>query len=86
MAHVPWLGQLLFRAPYFANDLKAFRKSAETRVLKRQAEGSQYKDIFHHLVSTHCYTGSSVTDLVQIDENGIHAQPPSVAELISDGT
>lgn len=51
MAHVPWLGQLFFRVPGMAKNLKKFRKNAEIRALNRKAKGSQYKDIYHHLVS-----------------------------------
>ncbi|KAF9048451.1 cytochrome P450 [Panaeolus papilionaceus] len=69
MSHVPWLGQLAFRFPGFAQDLKAFRNHAKGRALERKKNGSTHKDIFHHL----------------IDEDGISPQPPSIPEVISDG-
>ncbi|KJA26257.1 hypothetical protein HYPSUDRAFT_52570 [Hypholoma sublateritium FD-334 SS-4] len=70
MAQVPWLGKLLLRYPLFAGGIKAFRAYGRNRALLRKKMGSSHKDIFHHL----------------IDEDGVFSQPPSVAEIASDGS
>ncbi|KAF8954023.1 cytochrome P450 [Flammula alnicola] len=69
MSQVPWLGILFLRYPNFAEDLKAFRAHARTRAVLRKQSGSPHKDIFYHLM----------------DEDGVAMQPPSTAEVTSDG-
>ncbi|KAH9477842.1 Cytochrome P450 67 [Psilocybe cubensis] len=70
MSHVPWLGKWLLQYPQlFAKDIQAFSTYARSRVAARKAEGSSYKDIFYHL----------------IDEGGVSNEPPTAAEIASDG-
>ncbi|PPQ63371.1 hypothetical protein CVT24_005636, partial [Panaeolus cyanescens] len=69
LSHVPWLGQLVYRIPFCANQLKAFRVYARGRAMSRRRDGSSSKDIFYHL----------------IDEDGVALQPPTMHEIISDG-
>jgi len=69
MSHLPWLGSWILKTPWFGKDLKAFRTLAKQRAMQRKKEGSQHKDIFHHIM----------------DSDGIATQPPSAAEVVSDG-
>ncbi|KAF9054569.1 cytochrome P450 [Panaeolus papilionaceus] len=70
LSHVPWLGQLVYRLPFLAGKLKAFRAYARDRAFVRSKDGSSSKDIYHYL------TG----------EDGVTSRPPSMKEIISDGS
>ncbi|KIK98681.1 hypothetical protein PAXRUDRAFT_31013 [Paxillus rubicundulus Ve08.2h10] len=69
LSHVPWLGQYYIKLPGIGADLKKFRSFCQERALRRHHQGSQSKDLFHHL----------------IDEAGIERCPPTFAEVASDG-
>ncbi|EAU85431.2 high nitrogen upregulated cytochrome P450 monooxygenase 2 [Coprinopsis cinerea okayama7 len=69
LGHLPWLGSLFLRLPYFASDLKAFRAHAKKCALQRKHKPSPYKDLFYYL----------------IDEDDANKHPPSVVEVINDG-
>lgn len=69
LSHVPWLGKYYASLPSIGEDLKKFRSYCQARALRRHAQGSQTKDLFHYL----------------IDEEGIERDPPTFAEVASDG-
>ncbi|KAF9223441.1 cytochrome P450 [Gyrodon lividus] len=69
LSHVPWLGQYYIKLPGIGADLKKFRLFCQERALFRRSQGSQSKDLFHHL----------------IDEAGFERSPPTFGEVASDG-
>ncbi|KAI5982762.1 cytochrome P450 [Pisolithus marmoratus] len=69
LSHVPWLGKYYTSLPGIEDDLKKFRSYCQARALHRRTQGSQTKDLFHYL----------------IDEEGIERNPPTFAEVASDG-
>ncbi|KAJ7454714.1 cytochrome P450 [Mycena latifolia] len=70
MGHVPWIGELSLWIPGFARNVKKFRSYAINCAIARKLHGSPRKDIFYHL----------------IDEAGLEAEPPSLAQVISDSS
>ncbi|TFK75098.1 cytochrome P450 [Pluteus cervinus] len=69
MSHVPWLGALAFRYPMFVKEFKAFRSYAQNRGIMRHKLGSQFRDLYHHLM----------------DEGDVATTKPTIAEAVSDG-
>ncbi|KAG6848263.1 hypothetical protein H0H93_001760, partial [Arthromyces matolae] len=69
MSHVPWFGRFCMRFPSLAKDLKAFRAHAKQCAIARRQRGSDYKDLFYHIMN----------------EGGDAADPPTMMEAVSDG-
>ncbi|KAF7327427.1 hypothetical protein MKEN_00320500 [Mycena kentingensis (nom. inval.)] len=69
MSHLPWISDLYLWCPGVGKGLRTFRKYAAQRASERKARGSQRKDVFYHL----------------IDEAGLESEPPSNAQVVSDG-
>ncbi|KAL5527795.1 hypothetical protein ACEPAG_6596 [Sanghuangporus baumii] len=69
MQHLPWLLELLYMIPGTTKNVDLLRDQSRTAVKRRKQEGSLSKDLFHHL----------------IDEDGVEREPPTDAEIISDG-
>jgi hypothetical protein len=69
LTHLPWLGKYYVRLPGIGANLKKFRSFCQERASLRRSQGSQCKDLFHHL----------------IDEAGVERSPPTFAEVASDG-
>ncbi|KAL5507847.1 hypothetical protein ACEPAH_5465 [Sanghuangporus vaninii] len=69
MQHLPWLLELLYMIPGTTKNVDLLREQSRAAVKRRKQEGSLSKDLFHHL----------------IDEDGMEKEPPTDAEVISDG-
>ncbi|KAF9000695.1 cytochrome P450 [Cyathus striatus] len=69
MSHVPWLGMLFMKLPFFAKDLKAFREHAKLCAARRLRSSSNHKDIISYSVES---------DIAQCDKN-------KLLEVINDG-
>jgi cytochrome P450 len=69
LSHLPWLGQYYIKLPGNGGDLMKFRTFCQERAVLRRLQGSQSKDLFHHL----------------IDEAGVERSPPTFGEVASDG-
>ncbi|KAJ6608708.1 cytochrome P450 [Mycena sp. CBHHK59/15] len=69
MSHLPWIGDFYLWLPGMGQGLREFRKYSTQRAAERKSHGSNYKDVFYHL----------------IDEAGLEPIPPSSAQILSDG-
>ncbi|THG96803.1 hypothetical protein EW145_g7714, partial [Phellinidium pouzarii] len=69
MHHVPWLAAVLHKLPGSTEKIDRLRRYTEDAARKRKRNGSNVKDLFHHL----------------IDEEGVGKEPPTEAEVLSDG-
>ncbi|KAG6849321.1 hypothetical protein H0H93_009462 [Arthromyces matolae] len=69
MTHVPWFGQLCMGLPGLAEDIKAFIEHSKRCAIERATHGSEYKDLFYHIMN----------------EGGEDADPTTIEEAVSDG-
>ncbi|EJD00230.1 high nitrogen upregulated cytochrome P450 monooxygenase 2 [Fomitiporia mediterranea MF3/22] len=50
LEHVPWLGAVVQRIPYFTRKISQYRQFATKTLLARMHKGSARKDLFHYLL------------------------------------
>ena len=89
MGHVPWLGSTAFSIPGVVTNFKMLRKIAQNLAKRRIQQGSRVKDVFYHLVR--CILSLLfclfffLTKIIQMDEDNVFADKPTLGEVASDG-